>query len=79
MTDAMTNEAMKGICESNFELIHYSINLARYYMQSGRETSLKEVLRDVRRHPNPHYIEELKNIDEIERQVQERSSANRHD
>ena len=78
MTDALTNETMKGICESNFKLIHYAIDLARYYMQSGRETSLKEVLRDVRKHPNPHYIEELRNIDEIEKEAQARSSS-RHE
>ena len=76
MTDALTNEAMKGICDSNFQLVHYAIKLARYYMHSGRETSLREVLRDVRKHPDPHYIEELKNIDEIEREAQARSSAN---
>lgn len=75
MTDALTNELMKGISDSNFNLIHYAIKLARYYMQSGRETSLKEILRDVRKHPNPHYIEELKNIDEIEREAQARSAA----
>jgi len=67
---------MKGICDNNFKLVHYAIALARYYMLSGRETSLREVLRDVRKHPDPHYIEELKNIDEIEREAQARSSAN---
>lgn len=75
MTDVLTNEMMKGICHSNFQLIHYAINLARYYMQSGRETSLKEILRDVRKHPNPSYLEELKNIDEIEREAQARHSS----
>ena len=76
MVDALTCETMKGICDSNFQLVHYAINLARYYIHSGRETSLREVLRDVRKHPNPSYIEELKNIDEIEREAQSRSSAN---
>lgn len=76
MTDVLTNELMKGISDSNFNLIHYAIKLARYYIQSGRETSLKEILRDVRKHPNPEYIEELKNIDYIEREAQARSSSN---
>jgi RNase adaptor protein for sRNA GlmZ degradation len=68
---------MEGISNSSFNLIHYAIKLARYYMHSGRETSLKEILRDVRKHPNPHYIEELKNIDEIEREAQARSGSHR--
>lgn len=75
MTDLLTNETLKGICESNFELVHYAIKLARYYMQSGRDTSLKEVLRDVKRHPNPSYLQELISIDEIEREAQARTAA----
>ena len=53
----------------------YAIKLARYYIHSGRETSLKEILRDVRKHPDPKYIEELKSIDDIEKEAQARNAS----
>lgn len=75
MAESVTNEALSGICESSFKLAHYAIALGQYYIKSGRETSLREVLRDVKRHPNPEYINELKEIDEIERKAQEHNAS----
>jgi C-terminal processing protease CtpA/Prc len=75
MAEALTNEALKGICNSNFELAHFAIALARYYIHSGRETHLREIIRDIKKHPNPKYIEELKEIDEIERRAQEHNAS----
>lgn len=66
MTENLTNEALKGICNSSFELTHFAILLGQYYISSGRPASLKDILRDVKKHPYPHYIEELKEIDKIE-------------
>lgn len=64
-TEALTNEDLKGICKSNFELAHYAIALGRYLIQSGREVSLKEILKEMKRHPDPDYVEELKEIDRL--------------
>lgn len=69
MTENLTNESLRGICNSSFELAHYAIALARYYIASGRVTELKRVLEDVKRHPNPNYIEELMAIDSIEKRT----------
>jgi hypothetical protein len=66
MTDTLTNEGLAGICNSSFELAHYAIDLARYYMKSGQEMSIGEILREVKRHPNPKYLETLKQIDALE-------------
>lgn len=70
MTESLTNEGLAGICDSNFELAHYAIELARYYLKSGRETDLAEIIRDLKKHPNPRYLQELENIDEIETKAQ---------
>lgn len=69
MTDNLTNESLKGICNSSFELAHYAIALGRYYIASGREAQLKDILRDIKKHPNPDYIEELMAIDSIEKRT----------
>lgn len=79
MADNLTNESLKGICNSNFELAHFAIELARYYIRSGRETSLREIVRDVKKHPNPQYLEELKEIDEIERKAQRHHAKAGHE
>lgn len=57
--ETLTNEGLSGICSSNFELAHYAIGLARHYIKSGREATLKEILRDVKKHPNPNYLNDL--------------------
>ena len=75
MTEALTNEALKGICESSFELAHYAIALGRYYIRSGREIHLVDIIRDVKRHPDPKYIEELHHIDEIEKKAKEQYAS----
>jgi hypothetical protein len=66
---------MRGICNSSFELAHYAIALGRYYIASGREASLKDILKDIRKHPNPEYIEELKMIDEIEKKAKPKEES----
>lgn len=75
MAETLTNETLKGICNSVFELTDFAIQLARYYIKSGRETSLREIVRAVKRHPHPKYLEELKEIDEIELRAQEHNAS----
>jgi len=72
--DMMTNEALKGICPNNFELTHYAIALGRYYIDSGREVELGTLLKDVKKHPNPNYVEELK---EMEKDLQSEETEER--
>lgn len=68
MTDSLTNEGLAGICDNNFDLAHYAINLARYYIKSGKEVTLTEILKDIKKHPTPRYLEELKKIEEVEKE-----------
>lgn len=75
MTETLTNESLKGICRSSFELAHYAIALGRYYIKSGRETRLSDIIRDIKRHPDPKYIEELHHIDELEKKAQEQYAS----
>ncbi|NGX38252.1 MAG: hypothetical protein K1000chlam2_01424 [Chlamydiae bacterium] len=76
MTETLTNESLKGICQNSFELAHYAIALGRYYIKSGREIHLRDIIRDIKRHPDPKYIEELHHIDEIEKKAHEQYASN---
>lgn len=70
MTENLTNESLSNICRSSFELAHFAIQLSRYFIESGREAQLKDILREIRKHPNPQkYLEELKAIDSIEKRT----------
>jgi len=71
MPTELTNESLRGICENNFKLAHFAIDLARYYIHAGRETHLKDLIREIKKHPNPHYVEELREIDAIEKRATE--------
>ncbi|MDN3505679.1 MAG: hypothetical protein P0S96_00415 [Simkaniaceae bacterium] len=75
MAEAMTNEALKNICRSNFELAHFAIKLGRYYIQSGRDTHLRDIIRDIKKNPDPKYIDELREVDEIERKAHEHNHS----
>lgn len=62
----LTNESLQKVAiGSNFELVHYAIALARYLIRSGREVGLHDVLKEIQRHPNPNYLRELEEIDNI--------------
>lgn len=65
MSEKLTNEQLKDVCASSFDLAHYAIRLWRYFIRSGRETTLQDILKEVRRHPNPNYVQELQEVDEI--------------
>jgi hypothetical protein len=60
---ALTSEELKKLFKSNFELARYAIQWGRYEIKAGREPSLDRVLEEIRRHPDPSYLEDLKAID----------------
>jgi len=71
-TEDLTNEPLRGIYKSNFELAKHGIELWRYFMHSGREVTLPELMKILRKHPEEKYLEELKAIDAIEMEKEEK-------
>ncbi len=59
----LTNEALRKQFPNNFNLAEYAIQLSRYYVKSGHEMSIDEILEEILRHPNPSYLEDLKLAD----------------
>ena len=57
--DRLTNEALKKHFRNNFELANYVINVARYFIKSGHEMPLDDLLREIEKHPNRYNVEEL--------------------
>lgn len=55
----LTNETLRGICKSNFELARYAILLGRHYIKKGQEVDMSDLLDEIKAHPDPDYLEEL--------------------
>lgn len=62
----LTNEYMRGLFKSNFELANQIIELARFYIRSGREVNLTKLLDEIKRNPQKDYIEVLRQLDSEE-------------
>lgn len=58
LKESLTNEQLRKNL-NNFELAHYAIRLARYYVHSGHEISLGQLFDQIRKHPSPQFIEDL--------------------
>jgi hypothetical protein len=64
--DRLTQESLRGIFKSNFELANYTIRLGTYLMRSGHEVTLDGLLDEVRKNPTEEYLVELKRFDQEE-------------
>jgi hypothetical protein len=68
--EQLTNERLKGLFKSNFELTRYAIHLGKYYLRAGREVELDSLLEEIRRNPNEDYLRQLQEIDEEESEAE---------
>jgi hypothetical protein len=71
MKDQLTNEKLKGLFKSNFELAKYAIRLGKYYIKSGRELNVDELLEEIRKHPDEKYLNDLQEWDAREKEEQD--------
>ncbi len=71
MKDQLTNEKLKGLFKSNFELAKYAIRLGRYYIKSGRELNVDELLEEIRKHPDEKHLNDLQEWDAREKEEED--------
>lgn len=71
LRDRLTNEKIKVLFKNNFELANYAIKLARYSIHSGHEVTVDDLLEEIRLHPNPSYLEDLKKSDLADKEEEE--------
>lgn len=62
--DQLTNESLRGLFKSNFELTNQSIRLARFYIKSGHEISMTKLLNEIKRNPSEQYLKDLMQMEE---------------
>jgi hypothetical protein len=59
----LTNEKLKGLFKSDFDLANYAISLARHAIKAGREVNIDDLLLEIRRSPTPRTLAELERLD----------------
>jgi hypothetical protein len=62
----LTNEYLRGLFKSNFELANQVIELARFYIRSGREVNLTKLLDEIKHNPHKEYIDDLRHMQNSE-------------
>ena len=60
MKEYLTNEKLKKLFKNNFDLASYAIRLAEYYIRSGHEVHVDDLLEEIRRNPHEYTDEQLK-------------------
>ena len=60
----LTNESLRGLFKSNFELTNQAIRLARFYIKSGHEISMTKLLSEIKRNPSEQYLKDLQRMEE---------------
>lgn len=64
--EQLTNQSLRGLFKSNFELANQAIRLARFYIKSGHEVSMGKLLNEIKRNPSEQYLKDLQKIEEEE-------------
>lgn len=75
MYERLTNENLRGLFKSNFELARFAIRLGKYYLKSGKEMHLTDILDEIEDHPDESYVDELISIDEKEKEEAEETES----
>lgn len=74
MKDLLTNEKLKGLFKSNFELARQAIRLGKYYVKAGKEVTLNGILEEVRRNPKEDYVNQLQESDAQDKEENDQSA-----
>jgi hypothetical protein len=59
----ITTENLRKKFKNNFELAHFAIRMGRFCIRGG-DSSLENILEEVRRNPNEEYLNALEQIEE---------------
>lgn len=66
MRDQLTSQRLRALFKSNFDLAAYAIGLAKYFIRSGREITIDQLLDEVRRNPHQFDAKKIAELEAIE-------------
>ena len=59
----LTHEWLRKQFTNNFQLTHQAIELGRFYIRSGHEIHLRELLEEIKKNPQAEYVKELQALE----------------
>ncbi len=62
--EQLTNQSLRGLFKSNFELANQAIRLARFYIKSGHEVVMSKLLSEIKRNPSEQYLKDLQKMED---------------
>ncbi len=60
----LTNQSLRGLFKSNFELTNQAIRLSRFYIKSGHEVTMSKLLSELKRNPSEQYLKDLQKMED---------------
>ncbi|MBS3904457.1 MAG: hypothetical protein KGZ39_03935 [Simkania sp.] len=76
--DFLTNEKLKSLFKSNFELANYTMSLARYKVMAGHEVNVDDLLEEVLTQSHHYTALELAQLtEEAKKKYQEQAAHER--
>jgi outer membrane protein assembly factor BamD (BamD/ComL family) len=66
LRDQLTTQGIRSLFKSNFDLAAYAIRLARFYIKSGREVTVDQLLEEIRKNPHQYDEATIKELEAIE-------------
>jgi hypothetical protein len=70
--EQLTNQSLRGLFKSNFELANHAILLALFYIKSGHEVTMAKLLNEIKRNPSEQYLKDLQKMEEEEEETVEK-------
>ncbi len=68
-------KVLRGLFKNNFELANQAIRLARFYIKSGHEVSMRKLLNEIKRNPSEQYLKDLLKMEDEEDEDSQRRKA----
>ncbi len=77
--DQLTNEQLKSLFKSNFDLASYAMQMARYQIAAGQATTVEGILNDILQNPNHYTLHQLADMIEEAKATHHRERSERSD
>ncbi len=58
ISEELTNETLASLFNDNFQLAFQSIQLARNEVNAGNETTMQQVLKEIKKNPHLHTFDD---------------------
>lgn len=63
--ETLTTQSLRAHFKSNFDLAAYAIGLARFYIRSGRDITIDQLMDEIRKNPHQYDAKKIAELEAI--------------